>query len=123
MYSLFVAQVTDVRDWASESDAVQALRGALTPIHNWVKVINANKNETLLLSLINQWQQRNFQDLPFHILFTFTSWRPPLFFLSMLQEKANVMKDQTFSDMYESVKSSVQNMDEKIGTWLEEKTA
>jgi len=38
-----------------------------------------------------------------------------------IKEKADVVKDQTFSDMYENVKSSVQDMDERVGTWLEDK--
>lgn len=42
--------------------------------------------------------------------------------LFVLQERADNMKDQTFSDMYDSVKTSVKDMDDKIGTWLQEKT-
>ena len=34
----FVLQMGDVRDWASENDAIQALRGALTPVKDWVQV-------------------------------------------------------------------------------------
>ena len=34
-----------------------------------------------------------------------------------------MVKDQSFSDMYESVKTSVKNLDDRVGTWLDEKTS
>lgn len=67
--------VDNVRDWANDNDAIQALRDALNPVRDWIK------------------------------------------------EKATVVKDQTFSDMYDNVKTSVQNLDERVGTWLEDKTS
>lgn len=68
-------KMDDVRDWAGENEAIQTLRGAISPVKTWIK------------------------------------------------EKADVVKDQTFSDLYENVKSSVKDMDDKIGTWLQEKTS
>ncbi|MPC08196.1 hypothetical protein E2C01_000773 [Portunus trituberculatus] len=67
--------VDNVRDWASENEAIQALRGALNPVRDWIK------------------------------------------------DKANVVKDQTFSDMYDNVKTSMHNIDQRVGTWLEENTS
>ncbi|KAG0713392.1 hypothetical protein GWK47_016335 [Chionoecetes opilio] len=40
-----------------------------------------------------------------------------------IKEKADVVKDQTFSDMYESVKTSVRDLDQRFGTWMEDKIA
>jgi len=67
-------RVTDVREWASESDAIQALIGAVRPVNNWV------------------------------------------------QEKATALKDKTFQDMYEDIKSRVSDLDHKIGEWIQQRT-
>lgn len=37
-----------------------------------------------------------------------------------LKDKANVLKDTTFKEMYEDVKTRVSNLDERIGTWIQE---
>lgn len=68
-------KVTDVKEWAAENDAIQALLSSLVPVKNW------------------------------------------------LQEKADVLQDKTFKEMYDDVKSRVVTLDDRIASWIAERDA
>lgn len=118
-----------MRDWANDNEAIQALRGALTPVKDWIKVHTHTHIFTILptkyihvgnLSCMDEASQRPTSvRVPGLALFQYRL----MVILSFLQEKADVVKDQSFSDMYESVKTSVKDMDDRLGTWLQEKTS
>lgn len=118
MCSSFTLQMDDVRDWANDNEALQTLRGAIHPVKTWIKV----RNRTFRRSPKNNMKHLKIFALP-RFLLLFVLFYPYInVHLFVLQEKADTVKDKTFSDLYEGVKSSVQEMDHKIGTWLDEKT-
>ncbi|KAK7082241.1 hypothetical protein SK128_016514 [Halocaridina rubra] len=40
-----------------------------------------------------------------------------------LKEKANVLQDKTFKEMYDDVKTRVSTLDEHIGSWIEQRNS